>query len=122
MRLATWDEMELDAAEHRVDHPCARMKAKPAAFTTVEPCSPSRIRLVGRKSHNPPEPISTGRRRGPTRALCWPSRDQRVALSELHLSGDYPRVRKGITLSLAEILDDRYDPQVVEELQVVWHW
>ena len=41
----------------------------PGAFTAIEPCSPSRIRPVGRKSRNPPEPISTGRRRGPTSGI-----------------------------------------------------
>ena len=32
----------------------ARTGSTPAAFTAIEPCSPSRIRLVGRKSRNPP--------------------------------------------------------------------
>ena len=47
----------------------ARTGSTPAAFTAIEPCSPSRIRPVGRKSRNPPEPISTGRRRGPTSGI-----------------------------------------------------
>ena len=47
----------------------ARTGSTPAAFTAIEPCSPSRIRLVGRKSRNPPEPTSTGRRRGPTSGI-----------------------------------------------------
>ena len=46
-----------------------RTGSTPAAFTAIEPCSPSRIRPVGRKSRNPPEPISTGRRRGPTSGI-----------------------------------------------------
>ena len=47
----------------------ASLYATPAAFTAIEPCSPSRIRPVGRKSRNPPEPTSTGRRRGPTSGI-----------------------------------------------------
>ena len=46
-----------------------RTGSTPAAFTAIEPCSPSRIRPVGRKSRNPPEPTSTGRRRGPTSGI-----------------------------------------------------
>jgi hypothetical protein len=45
-----------------------------------------------------------------------------VALSELHLSGDYSRVRAGITQSITAILDDEYDASVVEQLHAFWKW
>lgn len=45
-----------------------------------------------------------------------------VALSEMHLSNDYPRVRAGIEQSIASILDDRYDRSVVENLREFWRW
>jgi hypothetical protein len=43
-----------------------------------------------------------------------------VALSELHLAGDYERVRQGIQKAIHATLDDGYDPGVIEELRQFW--
>lgn len=45
-----------------------------------------------------------------------------VALSELHLSGDYSRVRAGLAQAISDILQDGYDPQVVEDLRAFWRF
>ena len=45
-----------------------------------------------------------------------------VALTELHLSGDYPNVRAGIAQSLAEILDDGFEMKVIDDLREFWRF
>ena len=41
-------------------------------------------------------------------------------VSELHLAGDYERVRAGIVESISSVLDDGFEPAVVEELRDLW--
>lgn len=45
-----------------------------------------------------------------------------VALTELHLSGDYPKVRAGIAQSIAEILDDGFEMTVIDDLREFWRF
>ena len=45
-----------------------------------------------------------------------------VTLSDMHIGDDYPRVCKGLELAVSEILDDGYNPAVVEEVRDLWHW
>jgi hypothetical protein len=39
-----------------------------------------------------------------------------------HLAGDYEQVRAGLVASISSVLENGFEPSVIEELHDLWRW